>query len=60
VSLVAHVAEDGVVSHQCEERHLVLRKLYTQVQGNARTGSGSGWFGKQGEWEGIGDFRIGH
>jgi hypothetical protein len=34
--LVAYVAEDGLVSHQWEERPLVLRRLYAPVQGNAR------------------------
>jgi hypothetical protein len=36
MSLVAYVAEDGLVGHQWEERPLVLRRLYAPVQGNAR------------------------
>jgi hypothetical protein len=36
VSLVAYVAEDGLVGHPWEERPLVLRRLYAPVQGNAR------------------------
>jgi hypothetical protein len=55
VSLVEYVAEDGLVGHQWEERPLVLKRLYTPVQGNARkrkqewVGWGAGWR------EGIGD-----
>jgi hypothetical protein len=44
VSLVAYVAEDGLVGHQWEERPLVLRRLYAPVQGNARA--------KKWEWVG--------
>jgi hypothetical protein len=36
VPLVIYVAEDGLVSHQSEERPLVLRRLYAPVQGNVR------------------------
>jgi hypothetical protein len=36
VWLVAYVTEDGLVSHQWEERPLVLRRSYVPVQGNAR------------------------
>jgi hypothetical protein len=36
VSLVAYVAEDGLISHQWEERPLVLGRSYDPVQGNAR------------------------
>jgi hypothetical protein len=49
VSLAACVAEDGLVSHQWEERLLVLQRLYAPVQGNARArkqdwvGWGAGW-----------------
>jgi hypothetical protein len=53
VSLVAYVAEDGLVGHQWEERPLVLRRSYAPVQGNARArkqewvlwgaGQGVGW-----------------
>jgi hypothetical protein len=37
VPLLAYVAEDGLVSHQWEERPLVLQRSYAPVQGNART-----------------------
>ena len=36
VSLVAYIAEDGLVGLQWEERPLVLQRLYAPVQGNAR------------------------
>jgi hypothetical protein len=36
VSVVAYVAEDGLVGHQWEERLLVFRRSYAPVQGNAR------------------------
>jgi hypothetical protein len=57
VSLVAHVAEDGLVGHQWEERPLVLQRSYAPVQGNARARKQE-WVG----WEaglggGIGDFQ---
>jgi hypothetical protein len=57
VSLVAYVAEDGLVSHQWEERPLVLRRSYAPVQGNAsaRKWEWVGWGAGQGE--GIGDFQ---
>jgi hypothetical protein len=48
VSQVAYVAEDGLVSHQWEERSLVLQRSYAPVEGNARVrkqewvGSGAG------------------
>jgi hypothetical protein len=57
MSLVAYVAEDGLVGHQWEERPLVLRRSYAPVQGNARARKqewvcwGAGW------GESIGDFR---
>jgi hypothetical protein len=35
LSLVAYVAEDGLVSNQWEERPLVLGRPYAPVQGNA-------------------------
>jgi hypothetical protein len=51
VSLVAYVAENGLVGHQWEERPLVLQRSYAAVQGNARArkpewvgwGTGVGW-----------------
>ena len=33
MSLVAYVAEDGLVGHQWEERSLVFQRLYAPVQG---------------------------
>jgi hypothetical protein len=56
VSLVAYVAEDGLVGHQWEERSLVLQILYASVEGNARARKQEwmGWGAGQGE--GIGDF----
>jgi hypothetical protein len=57
VSLVVYVAEDALVSHQLEERPLVLQTLYASVQGNARARNQDlvGW--REGQGEGIGDFR---
>jgi hypothetical protein len=46
VSLVAYVAEDGLVGHQWEERPLVWQRLYASVQGNARA--------RKQEWVGWG------
>jgi hypothetical protein len=48
--------EDGLVSHQWEERPLVLRRSYAPVQGNvrARKQEWVGWGAGQGEC--IGDF----
>jgi hypothetical protein len=37
VSLVAYVAEDGLVGHQWEVRSLVLGRSYVPVQGNSRS-----------------------
>jgi hypothetical protein len=56
VSLAAYVAEDGLVSHQWEERPLVLQTLYASVQGNARARKWE-WVGwGAGLGEGIGGF----
>jgi hypothetical protein len=61
VSLVACVAEDGLVSHQWEERPLVLQRLYALVQGNTRAwkrkwvGWGAGQGAGVGGGEGIGE-----
>ena len=46
MSLAAHVAEDGLVGHQREERPLVLQRSYAPVQGNARA--------RKWEWVGWG------
>jgi hypothetical protein len=56
VSLVAYVAEDGLVGLQWEERSLVLARSYAPIQSNARARKQEwvGW-GAGGE-EGIGDF----
>ena len=57
MSLVAYVAEDGLVSHQWEERPLVLQRSYVPVQNmqgpgrsrmgglGSRVGEGIGGFG---------------
>jgi hypothetical protein len=45
VSLVAYVAEYGLVGHQWEKRPLVLRRSYAPVQGKARA--------RKQEWVGI-------
>jgi hypothetical protein len=50
VTLVAYVAEDGLVGQQLEERPLVLQRLYASVQGNSMA--------RMWEWVGIGDFQI--
>jgi hypothetical protein len=42
VSLVAYVAEDGLVDYHWEERPLVLQRLYALVQGNDRARKGEG------------------
>jgi hypothetical protein len=47
MSLAAYVAEDGLVSHQWEERPLVLGRSFAPVQGNARARSGSVCVGEQ-------------
>jgi hypothetical protein len=57
VSLVAYVAEDGLVSHQWEERPLVLQRLYAPVQGNARARKQEWVDWGAGPGKGIGDFR---
>jgi hypothetical protein len=51
VSLVAYVADNGLVGHQWEERPLVLQKSYAPVQGNARARKREwvGWGAGQGE-----------
>ena len=48
VSLVAHVAENGLVGHQWEERPLVLQRSYAQYRRMPGQGSGSGAVGEQG------------
>ena len=56
MSLVAYVAEDGLVSHQMEEKPLVLWRLYAPVEGNARAKNWE-WVGwRAGFGEGIEDF----
>ena len=53
MSLVAYVAEDGLVGHHWEERPMVLQRLYAPVQGNARA--------RKWEWVGwgVGQVEIG-
>jgi hypothetical protein len=57
ISLVAYVAEDGLIGCQWEERPLVLQKLCAPVKGNAKARKLKwvGWRAGQGEC--IGDFR---
>jgi hypothetical protein len=56
VSLVAYVAEDGLVGHQWEERPLVLRRSYAPIQENARARKQE-WVGwGAGKGDGIGGF----
>jgi hypothetical protein len=56
MALAKYVAEDGLVSHQWEERPLVLRRSYVPVQGNGRARK-RGWVGwGAGQGEAIGDF----
>ena len=58
MSLVVYVAEDALVSHQLEERPLVLQTLYASVQGNARAKKWE-WVGRGvGRGEGMGDFWV--
>jgi hypothetical protein len=55
---LTEVAEDGLVSHQWEERPLVFWKLYALEQGNARARKRE-WVGWGARWgEGIGDFWV--
>jgi hypothetical protein len=56
--LVAYVSMDGLLSHQWEERPLVLQRFYAPVQGNARARKQEwvGWVAGQGE--GIMDFEM--
>jgi hypothetical protein len=57
MSLAAYVAEDHVVGHHLEERHLVFQRSYVPVQGNARARK-QDWMGwGAGQEEGIGDFQ---
>ena len=45
MSLVAYVAEDGLIGHYWEKRLLVLQRLYARVQEYARFRNGEcvGW-----------------
>jgi hypothetical protein len=53
MSLVAYVAEDGLVSHQWEERLLgYCEDHMPQYRGIPGPGSGSGWIEEQGRMEG--------
>jgi hypothetical protein len=57
MSLATYVAEDGLVSHHWEEKPLVLQRLYTPVQGNARARKMEWVVYGTGQREGIGDFQ---
>jgi hypothetical protein len=59
MALAAYVAEEGLVSHQWEERSLVLGRLYAPVYRMPGSGSGSGWVGEQGEGEEDRWFSVG-
>jgi hypothetical protein len=48
MSLVANVAEDGLVSHQWEERPWSCKDSMPQYRGMPGPGSGSGWVGDRG------------
>jgi hypothetical protein len=56
LSLVAFVAEDGLVDHQWEERPLVLEDHMPQYRGMPGPVSRSGWVGEQSSREGIRNF----
>jgi hypothetical protein len=52
MALSAYVAEDGLLSHQWEERPLVCEGSMPQCRGMPGQGSGSGRVGEHGEWGG--------
>jgi hypothetical protein len=60
VSLVAYVAEDGLVGHQLKERPWYCEYYIPQYRGMTGHGRGSGWVGEQGlgGWgrKSVGDF----
>jgi hypothetical protein len=61
VSLVAYVAEDGLVGHQWKERPLVLRRFYVPVKGNAmaRKGEWVGWgAGRRAGYRGLSERKL--
>jgi hypothetical protein len=57
MALVAYVADDGLVGHQCQMRPLVLCSSMPQYRGILGPGSRSGWVREHAEGEEIGDFR---
>jgi hypothetical protein len=58
MSLVAYVAEDGLVGHQWEERPLILLRSYVPAPGIARAWKWDWVVGEQG-WGGVyGTFGI--
>jgi hypothetical protein len=60
MSLAAYVAEDDLVSHQWEERPLVLQILYAPDQGNARARKWE-WLGwEAGHEQSMGYFQRGN
>jgi hypothetical protein len=62
VSLVAYVAEDTLVSHQWEERPLVLQRLYAPGEGKGQgQEAGVGGLGSRagGEYRGLSGRKLG-
>jgi hypothetical protein len=57
VALAIYVAEDGLVSHQWEER---CEDSMPQYRGMPGPGMGVGGLGRKGRREGIGDFWRGN
>jgi hypothetical protein len=60
--LAAYVAKDGLVSHQWEERPLVLQRFYEQFRGMPRPRSRSGCVGEEvegGEDRGFSERKLG-
>ena len=60
VALAVYVAEDGLVSHQWEERPRSCEGSMPQYRGMLEPGSRSGWVGSREREEGIGDFQRGN
>ena len=55
MSLAAYVAEDGLISHQWEERPWYFEVHMPQYRGMPGPRSGSGWVGEW-VWVDMGDF----
>jgi hypothetical protein len=61
MSLAVYVAEDGLIGHQWEERHLVLLKVLCPSIGEWQgQEAGVDGLGNRARGEGIGDFRKGN